>query len=80
MSDVFQLYWKELDSGKTTERLGQWFCNRFITSAWPQLYYAEHIKAIHLICEWLTDHQYGNTIPPYTKEWKVIKTRSNERR
>lgn len=78
MSNYLQLYWKEQD--KITrghgERLGQWFCNRFITYSWPELYYADHDEAFLLISEWLTQHQYEDTIPPYTQDWKMIKFNS----
>lgn len=74
MSNYLQLYWKEQDVGTShpQERLGQWFINRFITYSWPELYYAQYAEAVMLIDEWMAQHQYEDTIPPYTEGWKGI--------
>ena len=49
-------------------RLGQYFCNTYMTNAWPELYYEEKeaIAFIH-IHKWLIDHHYEYDMPPPRK-------------
>ena len=46
------------------ERLGQFFCNRFIRGPWGFLYHMEdHGLARQIIAGWLRDHQYYEILP-----------------
>lgn len=46
------------------ERLGQFFCNRFVAQAWPELYYEEdETKAAKMIESWLASHHYTESLP-----------------
>lgn len=56
--------WKQLwRIGKTSERMGQAFCNDFIKDSWSELYFEnDYWKADDLITQWLVDnHYYPNT-------------------
>lgn len=56
---------------KPLERLGQAFCNNFIKSPWPELFYEENeTKAEVMIKEWLTNNHYYATMPPKLKASK----------
>ena len=45
-------------------RLGQYFCNNYIKSAWPELFYEEsRPKATDLIHNWLDDNNYFYDLP-----------------
>lgn len=58
-----QWYNDWLKNRATTERVGQAFCNDFIVSPWPDLFYANHGKAIGMITEWLESNQYYDKLP-----------------
>lgn len=60
--DSIELAWSKQEH----ERLGQFFINRYIKSiTWPELFYSEnHEAAKSMIIQWLTDHQYLDTMPP----------------
>ena len=45
------------------QRMGQRFCNMYIKEAWPELFHAPDIDASFLIHDWLTRHQYYDTLP-----------------
>jgi hypothetical protein len=45
------------------QRLGQWFCNKYVKQPWPELYYASDERAIPLIAQWLKDHHYDTCLP-----------------
>ena len=46
------------------ERLGQFFVNRYIKTAWPDLFYANDYEfAAHLIQDWLKKHNYEEELP-----------------
>ena len=51
------------------ERFGQWFCNNFIKSPWPELYYeTSEDKARKMIEQWLDDNQYIRQMPARTAQ------------
>lgn len=53
------------------ERLGQFFVNRYIDNAWPELFCEmNHIKAMLLIKNWLTENSYIENNPPYSEQWR----------
>lgn len=46
------------------ERLGQAFCNDYIRSSWPELFYCEDEgKCVKMITQWLNDCQYYGDLP-----------------
>jgi len=46
------------------ERLGQYFCNRYIKQAWPELFHERDASAAaDMIEKWLVDNQYTDTLP-----------------
>lgn len=56
-------------------RLGQRFCNWYITKPWPELFYcADEQKAIEMIEQWLVDHQYIETLPEVKEDMKWMLT------
>jgi hypothetical protein len=47
-----------------SERLGQFFVNRYCKTNWPDLFYmADQEFAAHLIKDWLKDHNYEKELP-----------------
>lgn len=67
MSSLQEIVYKWVENGDST-RLGQHFCNNYISKPWPSLYYAEdHDAARDIIARWLADNQYENELPPLTK-------------
>jgi len=45
-------------------RLGQYFCNKYIRSNWPQLFYCQDdTRSIEMITQWLVDNCYENSLP-----------------
>lgn len=60
VSQLMSMYYKD----SREERLGQFFCNRFIRGPWEFLYHMEdHGLARQIIAGWLKDHQYYETLP-----------------
>lgn len=54
---------------ETTERLGQYFVNRYIKKPWPELFYEEYdVKAAAMIDKWLIDNQYTEELPPKVRD------------
>ena len=52
-------------------RLGQYFCDRYIKSSWPDLFYCEdYAKCVHLISKWLEDNQYLDSMPKTLKSFE----------
>jgi hypothetical protein len=50
-------------------RLGQYFCNIYMTNAWPELYYEKQAStALTYIDKWLIDHHYEYNMPPLRKD------------
>ncbi|QBQ74789.1 hypothetical protein BcepSauron_409 [Burkholderia phage BcepSauron] len=49
-------------------RMGQRFCNLYIKGSWPELFYADDLKAAPLIYDWLCAHQYYDELPQPLKE------------
>jgi len=46
------------------ERLGQYFCNRYIKQPWPELFHeTDTPTAANMIEEWLANNQYTDTMP-----------------
>ena len=59
----------EFTTSNRDERLGQYFCNRYMKQAWPELYYTDSFtEAKRLIIEWLDNHHYYDTLPPNDEE------------
>ena len=49
----------------STERLGQYFCNRYVKSSWPKLFYEEDFNKCSILIEkWLKKYCYETQIPP----------------
>lgn len=60
----FQQWLAEQKKSLYNLRIGQAFCNQFISDAWPALYYEEDEQvAIEMIQTWLTQHHYHDTMP-----------------
>ena len=54
--------WKNSPSD---ERLGQYFCNRYIGHAYDALYYSTSTaESIYIIDWWLHDYNYEHKMPP----------------
>jgi hypothetical protein len=49
-----------------TERLGQFFLNRYLPDTqWPKLYYNEDtVEAAHIIDRWLFNNGFTEDVPP----------------
>lgn len=55
---------KEWQTENRNERLGQYFCNRYIKKPYPELYYeADYFTTAWLIAQWLVDHNYQEELP-----------------
>lgn len=50
------------------QRFGQYFVNKYITTSWPELFYAEDGVSHVMIMKWLCDHQYEYDLPPLRKK------------
>lgn len=62
-SDTLYNTWSSLPN--RSERLGQYFVNRYIKGQWPSLFYEEDTqKAYETIHRWLEDNHYWYTLPP----------------
>lgn len=58
---LFDYYDNRAQNG---ERLGQAFCNDYIRSSWPELYYCEDEgKCVKMVTQWLNDCQYYGDLP-----------------
>ena len=58
---LMQLYKKEGGN----QRLGQFFCNKYVKYSWPELFYEEQTDvAIRRITVYLTHLQYIYELPP----------------
>lgn len=49
------------------QRFGQYFVNKYITTSWPELFYADQGKSHIMIAKWLVDNQYKYDLPPLRK-------------
>lgn len=46
-------------------RMGQRFVNMYVKAPWPELFYTtDQFEAVNLIHDYLTRHQYHDTLPP----------------
>ena len=60
MLDIRKLKWDLfVKSSAVNQRIGQYFVNQYVAGAWPELYYANDIKAMQLITDWMYDHCYS---------------------
>lgn len=64
LEPVYQFIAIHNSNKKDGQRLGQRFCNMYIKEAWPELFHADRFEAVHLIHDYLTRHQYFDTLPP----------------
>ena len=55
---------KEWQEESREERLGQYFCNRYIKKPWPELFYCNSFsRALAIISKWLEDNHYTDVLP-----------------
>lgn len=75
MSATHQLFQEFNESKKIHgdhERLGQYFCNRYIKMSWPELFHEKNDAiSIEIIKVWLADHDYHNELPPVLPSFLV---------
>ena len=58
--------WIEDNSG---QRYGQYFCNKYISKSWPELFYCTNdYESAAIISKWLIEHQYEYDMPPLRKK------------
>lgn len=63
MGSIDQLE-KEYKAEGAHQRLGQFFCNKYVKYSWPELFYEEDpSKAVKAITIYLTHYQYIDTLP-----------------
>jgi len=58
---------KEWITDNSNQRFGQYFVNKYITNAWPELFYANDNESYIMIAEWLIDNQYEYDLPALRK-------------
>lgn len=62
MGLLFNRFKKE---GTKGERIGQFFCDRFLKEPWSELYHEDDQgKAVQMIEAWLASHHYIDSLPP----------------
>lgn len=64
MNKALQRYIQRHNATNDGIRLGQRFCNDFIKSSWPELFYATDTqRCVSMIETWLAEHHYQDTLP-----------------
>lgn len=54
---------KEHYKNEQNQRVGQKFCNLYVKTSWPDLYYASDEDAVQIINQWLYQHGYHDQLP-----------------
>lgn len=56
-------YYRSPNAQKAGQRMGQFFVNTYTKGPWPDLFYADNTKSLHIIEEWLIDNSYIDDLP-----------------